>query len=106
MSDCQFSFSHFRFWSGNFFLVAPFPDHCLLLPCYAVKAKQTGHIELNSSLVPYHHNANFQDLITKETNMFEIISQIDYDYTQRVKGPVYAHLRSGIYSNTFRSHYR
>ena len=21
-----------RFWSGNFFLIAPFPDHCLLIP--------------------------------------------------------------------------
>ena len=30
-----------RFWSGNFFLIAPFPDQCLLLPllfvlCYVV----------------------------------------------------------------------
>ena len=24
--------SHLVFWSGNFFLVAPFPDHCLLVP--------------------------------------------------------------------------
>ena len=21
-------------WSGNFFLIAPFPDHCLLVPFY------------------------------------------------------------------------
>ena len=21
-------FSHLGFWSGNFFLIAPFPDHC------------------------------------------------------------------------------
>ena len=26
--------SHFGFWSGNFFLIAPFPDHCLLVPFY------------------------------------------------------------------------
>ena len=25
-------FSHLGFWSGNFFLIAPFPDHCLLVP--------------------------------------------------------------------------
>ena len=25
-------FSHLDFWSGNFFLIATFPDHCLLLP--------------------------------------------------------------------------
>ena len=24
-------FSHFGFWSGNLFLLAPFPDHCLLV---------------------------------------------------------------------------
>ena len=22
---------HLGFWSGNFFLIAPFPDHCLLV---------------------------------------------------------------------------
>ena len=32
VSNCQFSFSHFGFWSGNFFLIAPFPGHCLLVP--------------------------------------------------------------------------
>ena len=25
-------FSHLGFWSGNLFLVAPFPDLCLLVP--------------------------------------------------------------------------
>ena len=25
-------FSHLGFWSGNLFLIAPFPDLCLLLP--------------------------------------------------------------------------
>ena len=25
-------FSHFGFWSGNSFLIAPSPDHCLLVP--------------------------------------------------------------------------
>ena len=25
-------FSHFGFWSGNLFLIAPFPDLCLLVP--------------------------------------------------------------------------
>ena len=26
--DCQFCLSHFGFWSANFFLILPFPDHC------------------------------------------------------------------------------
>ena len=30
--DCQFSFFPLRFWSGNLFLIAPFPDCCLLVP--------------------------------------------------------------------------
>ena len=27
-------FSGLGFWSGNFFLIALFPDHCLLVPFY------------------------------------------------------------------------
>ena len=27
-------FSHLGFWSGNLFLIAPFPDLCLLVPLY------------------------------------------------------------------------
>ena len=27
-------FNHLGFWSGDFFLIAPFPDHCLLVPFY------------------------------------------------------------------------
>ena len=27
-----FVFSHLGFWSGNLFLIAPFPDLCLLVP--------------------------------------------------------------------------
>ena len=27
-------FSHLGFWSGNLFLIAPFPDLCLLVPSY------------------------------------------------------------------------
>ena len=35
-------FSHLGFWSGNLFLIAPFPDLCLLIPCSAVT--QCGHL--------------------------------------------------------------
>ena len=34
--NCQFKISHLGFWSGNFFLIAPFPDYCLLVPFYIV----------------------------------------------------------------------
>ena len=29
-----FLFPPFGLWSWNFFLIAPFPDHCLILPFY------------------------------------------------------------------------
>ena len=29
-------FSHLGFWSGNLFLIAPFPDLCLLVPLYLI----------------------------------------------------------------------
>ena len=33
-------FSHLGFWSGNLFLIAPFPDLCLLVPFF----KSSVHI--------------------------------------------------------------
>ena len=33
-------FSHLGFWSGNLFLIAPFPDLCLLVPFYTSLANQ------------------------------------------------------------------
>ena len=29
-------FSHLDFWSGNLFLIAPFPDLCLFVPLYGI----------------------------------------------------------------------
>ena len=34
-------FSHLGFWSGNLFLIAPFPDLCLLVP-FSEKLKDCG----------------------------------------------------------------
>ena len=31
-------FFHLGFWSVNFFLIAPFPDHCLLVPFHVLDA--------------------------------------------------------------------
>ena len=33
-------FSHLGFWSGNLFLIAPFPDLCLLVPLYIYNKKK------------------------------------------------------------------
>ena len=38
-------FSHLGFWSGNLFLIAPFPDLCLLVPLYT---KTTSLSELGA----------------------------------------------------------
>ena len=35
-------FSHLGFWSGNFFLIAPFPDLCLLVPFYGIPTLALG----------------------------------------------------------------
>ena len=40
-------FSHLGFWSGNLFLIAPFPDLCLLVPLYLfidVSVYTTSHV--------------------------------------------------------------
>ena len=31
-------FSHLGFWSGNLFLIAPFPDLCLLVPFFVTES--------------------------------------------------------------------
>ena len=49
-------FSHLGFWSGNLFLIAPFPDLCLLVPVdravfikYNTGALSTGVIRSENS---------------------------------------------------------
>ena len=41
-------FSHLGFWSGNLFLIAPFPDLCLLVPLYVWQVErrhgQSGNV--------------------------------------------------------------
>ena len=37
-------FSHLGFWSGNLFLIAPFPDLCLLVPFYSRRDVLSDHI--------------------------------------------------------------
>ena len=42
--------THLGFWSGNFFLIAPFPDHCLLVPFHKKRScsKSTATTQLVS----------------------------------------------------------
>ena len=39
-------FSHLGFWSGNLFLIAPFPDLCLLVPFFKVQLRGSFPLEL------------------------------------------------------------
>ena len=42
-------FSHLGFWSGNLFLIAPFPDLCLLVPFYKEEYSILLHTKHKSS---------------------------------------------------------
>ena len=44
-------FSHLGFWSGNLFLIAPFPDLCLLVPLGTVTIKKSKSILLEFKLI-------------------------------------------------------
>ena len=51
-------FSHLGFWSGNLFLIAPFPDLCLLVPFleavkrFKANGESMGYIAQNSGNEP------------------------------------------------------
>ena len=43
-------FSHLGFWSGNLFLIAPFPDLCLLVPLYKTDTYSSFCTEITTDL--------------------------------------------------------
>ena len=53
-------FSHLGFWSGNLFLIAPFPDLCLLVPFY-----DFVYYMSNSFAYPHIINLNTQKQYTE-----------------------------------------
>ena len=44
-------FSHLGFWSGNLFLIAPFPDLCLLVPFNIGNTGNQNHPDLEVRVV-------------------------------------------------------
>ena len=52
-------FSHLGFWSGNLFLIAPFPDLCLLVPFYS-SYNENFHINIKNLV---QHIMNFSHYI-------------------------------------------
>ena len=59
-------FSHLGFWSGNLFLIAPFPDLCLLVP-FCLEERKHGR---STGLAPIYLQSNIHGtfaLITDTT---------------------------------------
>ena len=53
-------FSHLGFWSGNLFLIAPFPDLCLLVPFSKYHTHITYMIAMEFLFMWVVQNAKFQ----------------------------------------------
>ena len=51
-------FSHLGFWSGNFFLIAHFPDHCLLVPFRIILMSNARAIDLDKAIPLKSKTAN------------------------------------------------
>ena len=56
-------FSHLGFWSGNLFLIAPFPDLCLLVPFHMTLAVG-GTLNPNQTTKPTRKHTPLPDQIT------------------------------------------
>ena len=60
-------FSHLAYWSGNLFLIAHFPDCCLLVPLYTgmfmKKQLKCAVIEYMDSTVPLLSESKIRDIL-------------------------------------------
>ena len=54
-------FSHLGFWSGNLFLIAPFPDLCLLVPFSA--RHNIADLKTNLMIIQLNLNQSFEKFI-------------------------------------------
>ena len=48
-------FSHLGFWSGNLFLIAPFPDLCLLVPLHKVNVVESDKCQCGAIETVSHY---------------------------------------------------
>ena len=48
-------FSHLGFWSGNLFLIAPFPDLCLLVPLDTEGTCSNAEVQISKILLSLIH---------------------------------------------------
>ena len=68
-------FSHLGFWSGNLFLIAPFPDLCLLVPFFLIKELlNKRHVKL--IILPFlgtrHRFTPQEEALTKDIAKYRI----------------------------------
>ena len=86
-------FSHLGFWSGNLSLVAPLPDHCLLLPLLTHSA---SILELSTSLFLKFYKSLLTLMRSYPTTIlvwycqFDV-SSVNYSYT-KTKGNTLVHM--------------
>ena len=69
-------FSHLGFWSGNLFLIAPFPDLCLLVPFHK-RSRNTCKPVTNKADMPPFGIRSFAKLInvrSPEKKLNDLIS--------------------------------
>ena len=68
-------FSHLGFWSGNLFLISPFPDLCLLVPFFVFRSF--------SSINLWRQTFRFEDVFTRAFSLKSpprIITWVIYNF--------------------------
>ena len=72
-------FSHLGFWSGNLFLIAPFPDLCLLVPFFVFRSF--------SSINLWRQTFRFEDVFTRAFSLKSsprIITWVIYNFLKLI----------------------
>ena len=76
-------FSHLGFWSGNLFLIAPFPDLCLLVPFQITSA---GLIKSNLVFLfmIINKNVNFECILIAKHIINLFVDKLIIEYIRKL----------------------
>ena len=66
-------FSHLGFWSGNLFLIAPFPDLCLLVPFHQSLYRLDGIARNCRMTEQVRHKASIEILAHQLRYFYEVL---------------------------------
>ena len=72
-------FSHLGFWSGNLFLIAPFPDLCLLVPLH-VRSENMLKYHRQSTMLTYIQNYYKVDIINITNFPFQLLGYMLHEW--------------------------